>query len=44
MELNEYMGDLPHHLSSDLDVQEILSLKDDKAQKVVDSLDEVHSL
>jgi len=39
--LSESIGDLPHRLASDGDVQAILKLREDNAQKVIDLLDKV---
>lgn len=40
-DMSESIGDLPHHLASEGDVQVILGLRDNKAQKVIDLLDKV---
>ncbi len=40
-DLSESIGDLPHRLASDGDVQAILKLREDNAQKVIDLLDKV---
>ncbi|KLO06861.1 kinase-like protein [Schizopora paradoxa] len=42
-DLSEWLGDLPYRLTSNVDVQEILHLKGDDAQKAIDFLDKVSS-